>query len=587
LAGEQRAAPRPWLVLDGDRRRAVKLKLVSKNPRTHGANRGRWILAVSLVALLSLGLFLSRSTPAPQDPLDATSQTSPPSAVRAPSATLTAPELRAIAQQPIEEQFEAEPLAPISAEPAVARISVVDALTDAALEQVALYRVTPLLTQPTASPSKAQLEDCFGRKLRSPILLAQIGATATPSEPSTYFACTPQHAWGQIGIDPNSSGEYVLRLQPGGSLQLHVLAARREPGIQVVLSRTDSPQQFMEQRWPLHELLQGDDPKLELEGLATGAYRASAQYERGLKLEVLATQEFQIHQGERTQVALVIGAAQPPLVTVLFNIDWDPAWQLSEFTLEIQSMDPAGDAPKILRIKSTDMHRFQERRYADRVELPARGAHRFRIPEAMFESVQELDDEDSPLVILRIPAPGQVVVEVLDATNGALVLDATLERLNPQSDDASGMIIPATAPGRFTFDAPIGPLQLRARSERLRHYPAILSTLGVAPGHNPHNLEFVHDFLLVVNLQAGDATWKRPVKLPLLMEFETTSGEKVTPKRALTLGAGRFEFHFARPGTLKLKPFTIPGCLATPEFTLEFDPLASRTWILDYELVAD
>lgn len=566
----------------------------------------RLLLTLALLVLLGLGLLLLCRTPTAHDPIvqagvEAQRESEPQA--RTP---MELPVVPSFAEARHQDVAATEAQQPAAAPPSSARLHVIDAASDAELDHVVLCRLVPFESATAVLPTKSQLSDCVGRKLASPILITQAGALATQESPATWFACTPAHAWGQIGIDPAAGGEHVLRLEPGGSLRVTLRGKDLDPGIKLSLWRMEETLQELLGQWHFGELGSSVQPTLDLEGLRTGAYRIRAQLDRGLEPRVLASRDFWIRTGERAEVALRIGETLAQQVELAIAIEFDgerafdtfgfdeldSSWALDKFMLDVQALDSPVDAPAVLSIPSEEMNHALSGLYLCKTVKLASGMYRFTIADAKFDLRAWVGPNSGRALHLRVPAPGLVTVEVQDAETGALVIDATLEWLTQQPDarfnTAASHMIPELGPGRFEFRAPRGPLGLYARSRNYEHYPGRMHSIEVAKGTNPVRIELERGFCLILRLHEGERTtpWRR--EWLALVKFENADGDPVLPRREFDAGSGRFMLHFEQPGRYCLRSIKIPGCSEIPPMTtVEFDSLGSTTWLVDLPLVRE
>jgi hypothetical protein len=206
------------------------------------------------------------------------------------------------------------------------------------------------------------------------------------------------------------------------------------------------------------------------------------------------------------------------------------------------------------------------------------GVYRFAIADAMFEIQKLIGPDPQQELTLALPAPGQVIVDILDNETGAHVDDFSLEWLPEAaqlpSRDKRWRWVKETASGRYEFRAPLGHIGLYARSFSGSEYSAGIASVDVVRGTNPIEIRLARDYLLTLTLVEGEARvpWRTAWKdLPT---FESADGSAVQPASEFESGSGLYIFHFPAPEHYRLRPFTIPGYRETFPSDFEFHPVS-------------
>ncbi|MEO6709431.1 MAG: hypothetical protein ABI054_11405 [Planctomycetota bacterium] len=433
------------------------------------------------------------------------------------------------------------------------------------LDHIALFRVSPLEGRGIILLSKRQLSGCVGLDLDSPITV-QTDENSS-SGLTTYLACSSDHAWGQISIEPAARDDSVLRLGPGGALRITMEGAEQYPNLFLILTRMDStPPEFLAE-WSQSELEAGPLPSIHLDGLPTGKYRVHAELGHALPPEILASRIFTIRAGELTEIALGKGEEVPQKVELQIAITFDPGWDLDEFRMDIAASDRLHDSEsRLVRIPSSEMVRSGGDVYECKPITVDSGIYRFTILEAAFETQAMIGPEPVQHLALQVSAPGLVVVDVLDDETGSAVTSARLELLGPRPEPPFHLDHPhyvqEKMPGRFEFRAPIGPLGLFAESPTSLAHSGKMRLVDVVAGTNSVTLRLTHDHLVILRLYEGgkELSWSKDwVDLPRFEQyFEHSRGEEVVPAREYDERSGFLTLHFAEAGSYRLN-MALPG----------------------------
>lgn len=213
---------------------------------------------------------------------------------------------------------------------------VVDAATNAHLSEIEVRQAFDLEDLGAVHPGPEEAFASVLLDLSSPIRLAAVDpdwATAT-----TCWVHAPGYAWSDVQVDHLRGGEYLVALEPGGSLRLEVVGL--VPGI---LGGAEAMLRLRkgEAQAPAVEAALWRERILHWEGLPAGAMRATLEIGSWWDdVKTLGSTDLEVVAGKRTDAVLEITSdlSHPGRVRCSGTVRVGPSWRASGFGLQFNAL---------------------------------------------------------------------------------------------------------------------------------------------------------------------------------------------------------------------------------------------------------
>ncbi len=386
----------------------------------------------------------------------------------------------------------------------------------------------------------------------------------TPGRTRTFLVGAPGYAWGSIDLDPAESAERLLRLEPGGGIDLTLVGSL--PYDTVVRLR-----KYVRGR-PLADWRPSDEGVTRIDGVPAGTW--NIQVEKGLWFQdplVLGRTTAQVvpHTVAAATIALRTDQRSPPFASAAGTVVIPSAWRRQRVRLEI---DPTGetrpwgnrqwlDVERIVPATSDEYRWTAGRIRGGTYQVCVRGCGfvtRFEVP--------PLGDQNIRIVV---PEPSEVRLRVLDAETGKPIEMAAREPewqpLHPWWDAGSWDQDMARQPdGSYLAQTPPGPMRIDVITDR---YARSSTRHEVVPGTN----EFVVQVAPVCGVEIE--LWDGPATVPWPNEGKATLQDATGGQRNAYRSGNRTAAKV--PGEFTLTIADVPGFEPIPPRAVTVSP---RTW---------
>lgn len=385
------------------------------------------------------------------------------------------------------------------------RLNVVDALTGEHLEGLNLSRDgNDLNRRPLVLPSNTHE---VIRNGNSPLEIPSDGITV-----HTYWCRAPGYAWKRITIDPVSAGERTLLLERAGRLE--VTLNNHDPRSNAVLRLRNSSSTV---RAVAFEMTPGSTPQpIVLDDLPADTYRVTVELgdlgDWSAPPIILAEGEIELLSGQLRQLSLLLndppGSAElvPLRGTLVLPSGWGAPRGDLTFRLQGDSAQSEGRESRLV-LKQLEMVDTAAHRRAFDAGLLAPGRFSYQLDRYGVTGSFSLPEEGRTDLALTVPAPGELILEVVDRDTGRpLRPDSLCWAPEPDNEDWSGMPVfcqapPPPEPTRLAV--PLGPIRIHARCMQ-EYGPAEVRTV-IQPGPNRVRLEMARACKLTIEFVEGEA----------------------------------------------------------------------------------
>lgn len=431
-------------------------------------------------------------------------------------------------------------------------LHIVDAATGGPLSDVTVVRGAGFSFSGDAEhPGEYPAEFVEAEHVASPVVLQPTSNEVYASRRS-YFVHSPGMAWRSVQLDMQAGGERIVRLEPGGDLEVTARNLLPPEGSRLRLRREGD---------------RGGIPRVDLpgpgakgvvvDGLAPGSYRLTVEVGEWYRdPRILAETETTVVAGARTLVDL--GSLDLPEVRegrLEGTLTVPLSWKLTDFQLEGELKGEGEFESILLRDEMEPVGSSGETWSFDFGVVPA-GSYQVVLfagghgrEQLMAERVQVDADQVSHLELV-LPPPVAVVVRVVEATTGQ---PATLSGMHwaflGASRSLGGSLSQARLrddePGTWEFTAPAGRISVGAFGG---DYANLREEFDVGPGPTERTFQLERNCPLEVRFLDGDTPvpppgswWPHPVHLDGEGQLCFTSGGASGLKTALS-EPGRYRF---------------------------------------------
>jgi hypothetical protein len=441
------------------------------------------------------------------------------------------------------------------------RIFVRDRDSKLDLADVTLVRAEGWPRPDVAHPGDVTAQRVLAQSKPSPVTLAPMSERELALQ-----AGSPGHAWTLMKLDTAESVDRYVTLDPGGDLELELVAERIDKSTVV---RVRDAMTLV-----VAEIDVADRRRLAFEGLRTGRCSVSAEIGQWWKTPiVLGTSEVEIRAGERAHALLTL-ASPPADVSVALGGELvvPVEWGTKELQLRVDLLDPPlGGREKFHWIHSRQMRADPERAgvWHWRIEGMQPGRYQLGVMPFCYSITLGVPATGLENVLIEVPKPGDARVRVVDAASGA---DAQVEHVYwncrpPEGAQGAGS-------GRAEWDAdarrwklraPRGEVELRAGGG---DYKDLRQLVELREGTNEIVLEVTHQYSVLFKLaQAGHA-----VHWPDVVQIRMRPKEGGEEQSAWSSGREDVRVPFEHPGVWIVTLPEISGYEPVAPFEVRVDP---------------
>lgn len=380
--------------------------------------------------------------------------------------------------------------------------------------------------------------DVVAAHARSPVRLQPRAGRGT----ERYWVKAPGYAWNQIEMSTIEAAERVLRLVPGGGVEL-ALDGKPPPGAVIRIRETDSSTEADLTGMVVAEFA-GRPGLLRVDALPARAWTFSLEkgewFENPIQLgHTLVT----IVAGTTGTATLVVKAfTKPAMVKVAGTLLVSPDWGTDlKVTMAAMGSAKAWQREPV-RIELAQMAKVAANEYRwAAVEMPA-GRHELHVEGTEFRTLVEVADAPTADLRIVVPDPNDVRVRFLDAETGQPIEWTGAEvpgwygTVNGWESGWSHAPMTAEGDGWFRFRAPAGRINIGAHPAG---YQWAHGDHEVRPGPNEFVLRIERICGVEIELKDGDATIPWPDSIHVMLEHTTTksgvaywSGNKTAAEQA-------------------------------------------------------
>jgi hypothetical protein len=377
---------------------------------------------------------------------------------------------------------------------------------------------------------------------------------------------SPAHAWALVKLDAAEGGERYVVLEPGGDLELELVAEQIDKSTVVRVSDALSH--------VLAELDVNDRRKLVFEGLPVGKLRVGAEIGPWWKNPlVLAAGEVEIRAGDRARLVLTLAAPpSDPSVVLGGEVVIPPEWGAQSFLLVVELLDPPlGGRETIRRLFPGTMQADGQRPgvWHWRLEGMQPGAYQLGVFQYQYSISCVVPPGGLEDVRLEVPKPCDARVRVVDAASG---VEAKVEIVmwncrRPEGIFGGGCALAEWDEGarRWRLRAPRGEVELHTRGG---DYKESSKLVEMREGLNEFVLEVQHQCSVLFKLaQAG-----HEVRWPEMVEIKLRPKEGGDEQSHWTSSREGVRVPFDKPGAWIVTIPVISGYEPVPPFEVRVDP---------------
>ena len=344
-------------------------------------------------------------------------------------------------------------------------LHVVDADTGAELDglevrQDEVFAMIPVQRHP-GTGGRRKLAD-----VASPVALRPIALGKAYRE-SEVHARAPGYAWGATIVDHMVGGEYVLELERGGGLDVELIGDAADATLRLWLAPEGAAATGLGSGGPsgdgplVLELGLGDEPSVAVDGLAPGHYTLGVELGEVHSDPIrLGEAQVDLFAGERTAVRIVLDErSQVELVALAGTLVLPAAWEIEPFALYLNLLDePLAGQRRTTLWSLTPTEADPEAFTWDAGEVQP-GRYAASLNDPLFREEFEVGPDGDLTLQLLVPAPADVLLDVVDAASGERVgLGTILWNVGSQPGGSTILKVVEADPnsGLFEFRVPPG-----------------------------------------------------------------------------------------------------------------------------------
>ena len=374
-------------------------------------------------------------------------------------------------------------------------LRVVDHDSGADLQEVELVRCTHWENSNDIHPGKAA-HAVVARRTPSPIVLPEA------METEIYWVRAPGYAWQRVAVAHRSGGERLVRLVPGGSLEVELRNYEPGRGVRVQLRAADA----LETKRPLMSIDPGAEARVLLEGVASGSFEVRAAIGPWFReAPPLAKERTRVVAGARATVTLTL--AMPPEtshVPLAGTLEVPETWGKVHLWLTIQPPKGTGAAP--IEVPREAMSRTEPGVWRWDAGGVVPGRHIVEIHPFATQRIVDVGAAGNGQARLRVPEPAEVHVKVFDPATGSHATDARLEWWTKRAEPGlGGHMAPARWDRKrelFRMRVPVGEVEFYISATGV----SMSERRTIKPGRNEFTFRIKRNCGLHAFLMEGDAT---------------------------------------------------------------------------------
>ncbi len=441
----------------------------------------------------------------------------------------------------------------------VARLHVVDANSGAELDGIRLYTVQQFDAIGIDVNLRRPDRGLVGEDLFSPIDVRY--DSDAHSDPPTHLVGRSGYVWGKIQIDPRAGGDFVLKLQPGGSLHATFEGASRASRLRIRLYQSSTPDLKSIAEWGGDQLQRGPPLALDLDCLPAGEYVLRAEVGKSEDPKILAQQAFAVAVGAQANIALLVPALpKPEKYEVEFTLKMDPSWSHEKFDLLVDSQEfSKGSTTPFEWIMASKWTRLEAGVWKAKPVLLEAGHYTCTIDELYFGADLQVGGDPHQQVLLEIPAQVQVIVHAVDVESGEPVEGAIYlcAWKAPQGEQFFGGHngLSETSMGQVKLFAPLGQVRLEAFTPEYFMWKEQILDLG--PGRNEITLKLQRNLRLEIVLREGEKVV--PWGMSAMNGVKCEAVNRRDLGGGIRGGSGRLTCFVREPGLYRITIPKLPG----------------------------
>ena len=359
------------------------------------------------------------------------------------------------------------------------------------------------------------------------------------------------HGWEPFDLRAWPKGERVVRLDPAGSVSIHVVRSDDAAPVSLRMRRSSDSWSGSYLDLPL------TTDQVTLDAVGEGEYVVTAEIGHSWESIVLATQAVEVVRDRRSDVVLVLDA--PPdagLVPLAGTLS--VALELLETSFDVFArLDSPALSPgdHFYRVEHADLDPLaMEGDYAWDLGKVQPGRYELQVypfPERWYVGVGPDGKTDAHL---EVSSRAKVVVEVVDDAGGSTGPPS----IRWSSNGSSEIVYRHNKTGLFEFYAPLGMIFVRLSGDG---YESNSTNVEVLPGVNRVQLEAMRVYEFVLRLKDGRT--RIPLPSDFQLQIESVDG------RGQSLGWSSFrdtkKYRVSSPGRYRLTGSEVEGYLPIPE----------------------
>ncbi len=287
------------------------------------------------------------------------------------------------------------------------RVRVLADDTGADLDGVRVVQMVDWQLADCTHPGNSNIHEVLA-DARSPLQIRH----ASTSDAERYWMKAPGYAWNQIAMATTEPGERVLRLLPGGDVDLSFVGIVPRGAVLRVRRGDDGGR-------PFAELVPSASSTTRVDALPAGTWQLTL--EQGLWFQdclVLGQTTAVVTASTIATAAITLRAdvARPPAVEVRGTLRLSPKWG-TDVSLELEARaDLRAWTEETTRIELGEMTKVKEGVYRFGPTTLLRGPHQLLVDGTEHRALVEVGPQATELEVV-VPEPNEVRVRVLDATS--------------------------------------------------------------------------------------------------------------------------------------------------------------------------
>lgn len=462
-------------------------------------------------------------------------------------------------------------------------LHVVDASTGQDLSGISLLEASRWPREDDIHPGMDPRKRVLGRELTSPIDLVEVLPRQKRHGNRTLLVGATGHAWTSTEVDFRKGGVRHVELEPGGELEIQLVGHDPSSGSTLRFR----PENRQQSRPILNVPLDGDDLVL-LKGMGEGSLDASVEIGDWFENPVvLGRATVTVRAGALSRASIqLVPPPQASWARLEGRVFLPKEWGIERARSGISPLR-AGMLPRImLKLMGTPLEGFDDRQMLDlRVVEPSTragmeelhwvhdrvqvGRYELGLHEPSYSIVIEVPPEGLRNVVLEVPPPVELLVEVLDKSTGEPIETDALKWNSKRPVGVSGgSLEPAE------LDPDTGLLRILAPATETElmlwdwGYKPFSETVDLRPGPRRHTIRLEQAPQMEITLvDEGTA-----VPFPQSSHSRPTAVEGSEGRVTLSsTGSFKWVFQVSEPGTYVFEPPPIAGYAPLPEQRIDVE----------------